>query len=79
MNKESLIEYCKSIHELFNIPVMIYNRKNNEIETGFLVDSEFSQTLLNNPNITDRYLSANIYSNEYQVSYYISDDKISFG
>ena len=79
MNKESLIEYCKSIHELFNIPVMIYNRKNNEIETGFLVDSEFSQTLLSNPNITDRYLSTNIYSNEYQVSYYISDDKISFG
>ena len=79
MNKELLIEYCKSIHELFNIPVMIYNTKTNQIDTGFLVDSEFSQTLLNYPNITDRYLSTNIYSNEYQVSYYISDDKICFG
>lgn len=79
MNKELLIEYCKSIHELFNIPVMIYNTKTNQIDTGFLVDSEFSQTLLNYPNITDRYLSTNVYSNEYQVSYYISDDKICFG
>ena len=38
MKIDSLQEYCKSIYELMNIPMMIYRKSTGKIETGFFVD-----------------------------------------
>ena len=56
MNQESLEEYCRSVYDLFRIPVMIYDKKNGNIRRSFFFDESFSELFIENPQITKRYL-----------------------
>ena len=79
MKYDSLEEYCRSIYELLNIPMMIYQKESGKIESGFFPDNAFSEVIMNNPSITNRYMGSSMFDREHTVSYYISDDQIAFG
>lgn len=78
MNIEALKEYCRSIHELFLIPLMIYRKEDGKIEASFFSDGSFTEEFMNDPRITERYMNAARIDEKHPVSYYISDDKIAF-
>lgn len=79
MKIDSLKEYCRSVYELLNVPMMIYRKQSGAIETGFFADNAFSDAVMNNPNIINRYMGSSMFDREHTVSYYISDDQIAFG
>ena len=79
MNQESLEEYCRSVYDLFRIPVMIYDKKNGNIRRSFFFDESFSELFIENPQITKRYLGTSLFDPDDDVSFYISDDLIAFG
>lgn len=79
MKYTSLEEYCRSIYELLNVPTMVYRKESGAIESGFFADNSFSEVIMNNPNITNRYMGTSMFDREHTVSYYISDDQIAFG
>lgn len=79
MKIESLTEFCRSVYELLNIPMMVYRKESGTIETAFFPGSAFSEILTNNPDITNRYMGSSMFDREHTVSYYISDDQIAFG
>ena len=79
MKIDSLREYCKSIYELMNIPMIIYRKSTGKIEIGYFVDSAFSDVLISNPQLANRYMGGSMFSREHEVSYYVSDDEIAFG
>lgn len=79
MKIDSLNEYCRSMFELLNIPMIIYHKKTGKMETSYFFGDPFPDTILSNPQISRRYLGSNMFDPAKQVSYYISDDKIAFG
>lgn len=79
MKIDSIKEYCHSIFELLNVPMIIYHKTSGDIIEGYFSDASFSKLMLNDPKITNRYLGNNMFSSQHEVSFYISDDQIAFG
>ena len=78
MINASLKEFCDSIFELFNIPLMIYHKNNGQIIKSYMFDDVFYEPIMNNPEIISRYSGHNMFNDDHIVSYYISDDLIAF-
>ena len=64
---------------MFNLPILLYRKDNGQFETSFLDLDNFSNFLINNPNITKRYMGNSLFNEKHDVSFYISDDQIAFG
>ncbi|MBR0474832.1 MAG: helix-turn-helix domain-containing protein [Erysipelotrichaceae bacterium] len=79
MNIKSLNNYCESIFELLSIPMIIYHSKTGKILNGYFFDNAFSDLMINNPKITNRYLGTSLFNTQHNISFYISDDNIAFG
>ena len=79
MNLISLTEFCKSVFDLLDIPMIIYHKETGKIVSGFFADASFSEFMINDPSIASRYMGGNLFTTEHTVSFYISDDKIAFG
>lgn len=57
---------------------MIYEKRSGKVLQAFFPANAFSDTLLENPDITRRYLGTSLFDASKEASYYISDDQIAF-
>ena len=78
MNQKSLSSFCASIYELFHIPLMIYEKRSGKVIETYFPLNPFSDMLLENPDITRRYLGTFLFDASEEISYYISDDQLAF-